>query len=117
MIQITQTKFSKISNLIFLTFCAFVISFVWLNKYISNIKLSTISSIIIALFFFVTYIVFKYFQNKFYTQNNNQKISIEELKNQLEEAEYNLDKAEREYSELQDKYNLLKSEKENEDKI
>lgn len=84
MIQITQTKFSKISNLIFLTFCAFVISFVWLNKYISNIKLSTISSIIIALFFFVTYIVFKYFQNKIYTQNNNQKISIEELKNHLQ---------------------------------
>ena len=83
MIQITQSKFSKFSNLIFLTFSTFIIAFVWLNKYLSSLRLSIISSIIISLFFFVTYLVFKHYQNKIYTQKNNKKLSIEELKTHL----------------------------------
>lgn len=83
MVSITQSKFSKVSNLIFLTFCTFLISFIWLNNYISNIRLTFISSIIIALFFCVTYLVFKHFQNKIYTLNKKQKLSIEDLKTHL----------------------------------
>ncbi len=83
MTPITQSKFSKISNLIFLTFCAFIIAFIWINNYISNIKLALLSSIIIALFFFISYLVFKHFQNKIYTQNYTQKLNLEDLKTHL----------------------------------
>ena len=80
MTPIAQTKFSKLSNLIFLTFTTFVISFVWLNNYISSLRLALISSIIISLFFFISYLVFKHYQNKIYTQKYNNKSQLEELK-------------------------------------
>ena len=77
---IKQSKFSKLSNLIFLTFTTFALSFIWINYYIKSIKYAFISSIIIALCFFTLYIVFKYYQNKIYIKVKNKHSKIEELK-------------------------------------
>lgn len=77
---IKQSRFSKFSNLIFLSISTFVLSFIWINYYIKNIKYSFISSIIIALCFFTIYIVFKYYQSRIYLKTQNKHKKIEELK-------------------------------------
>ena len=80
MINIKETKFSKISNIIFLTTTTFIISFIWINFYIKNTKYSLISSTIIALCFFTLYLVIKYYKNKIYLKAENTSKQLESLK-------------------------------------
>ena len=80
MINIKQSKFSKISNLIFLTATTFIISFIWINYYIKSIKYSFISSLIISLCFFTIYLVFKYYQNRIYSNTLDINKKTENLK-------------------------------------
>lgn len=89
MINIQQSKFSKISNLIFLTITTFSISFIWINFYIKNIKYSFISSIIISLCFFTIYLVFQFFKNKIYLKADNLTRQLDNLKNYLLYSNYN----------------------------
>lgn len=78
-----QSKFSKISNLIFLTSTTFIISFIWINFYIRNFKQSIISATIISSCFFICYCVFKSYQKKIYISNHKKNISLQSLKDFL----------------------------------
>ena len=62
--EVKKTTFSEISNTLFIIFVLFLISFLWCNFYIRNLKNSLICSIIIILGFSIFYIPHKIKKHK-----------------------------------------------------
>lgn len=60
----TKTYFSKISNAIFLIFSILILSFIWLNYYLRNFKISLISSILITSVLSIGYFIFQTIKTK-----------------------------------------------------
>jgi len=77
--EIKTTKLSKISNIIFAIFATSIITFIWINFYLRNIKLSMIYSLIFSLIIISIIYLIKYF-----TQKKNIKVlNIEKNKSEL----------------------------------
>ncbi len=66
------TKFSKISNILFVTFSIFLITFIWIEYYTRSIKKAIILSPLITIgFILISYPILKYFRSKNLAKNNN----------------------------------------------
>lgn len=66
------TKFSKISNILFVTFSIFLITFVWIEYYTHSIKKAiTLSPIITIGFILISYPILKYFRSKSLVKSNH----------------------------------------------
>lgn len=66
------TKFSKISNILFVTFSIFLITFVWIEYYSRSIKKAIILSPLITIgFILISYPILKYFRSKKLAKSNN----------------------------------------------
>jgi len=78
-----RTILSKISNLFFLIITLFLLSFIWINYNIHNMKISIVSGLIISIAIFIIFLII----NKFLSKKNNCKFNnqnqITYLKNQL----------------------------------
>lgn len=77
----STTHFSKISNAIFLILSTLILSFIWLNYYLKNLKLSLISATIICIVVAIVFFSIKYYKrNKSKTKNailkNNENITL-----------------------------------------
>ena len=77
------TKFSKISNAIFLIISIFLLFFIWCNHYIKNIKTSLFSSIIFILSFLIIVLPINRVLNHKKSAKNLQKKKIEITINNL----------------------------------
>ena len=77
------TKFSKISNVLFLILSIFCLSFIWCNYYVKNLRISLYSSIIIVIC--LSIIIFIYYNTKNKKSNYKTKtnLRLEQLKNFL----------------------------------
>lgn len=66
------TKFSKISNILFVTFSIFLITFVWIEYYTHSIKKAiTLSPIVTISFILISYPILKYFKSKSLVKSNH----------------------------------------------
>lgn len=90
------TKFSKISNTIFLTSIIFCLFFLWCNFYSKSLKLSFFSSIIISICFLIIYLLIGNYLNKRKAKSTEKSNSIEKFKLNLM------------YSQIDNVLNLLK---------
>jgi len=59
-----QSKLSRFSNSIFVILCTFVISFIWINFYLRNAKISLITTLIITIATFIVFFTFQNIKNK-----------------------------------------------------
>ena len=75
-----STKFSKISNTIFLTSIIFCLFFLWCNFYSKSLKLSFFGSIIISICFLIIYLLIGNYLNKRRTKSIEKSNSIEKFK-------------------------------------
>ena len=78
-----KTTVSTISNIIFLSFCTFIITFIWVNFYTKKLGISLILSLIVAITTSVIYIFFIYKKKITLKDQDNQNLLSEYTKNQL----------------------------------
>lgn len=83
-----KTQLSKISNTIFLILSILILSFIWLNYYLHNIRLSIVSSLIVLTAFCIGYFSIRaYTQRKLKSKNKTIK-DKEDIKTSLIYSNY-----------------------------
>lgn len=80
----TKTRFSKISNSIFLFITVLVTTFIWLNYYLHNFRLSLLSAVIICAVAIIIYAIFQYYSYNKSKANMTANQTRETLKNYLQ---------------------------------
>lgn len=78
-----QTYFSKISNTIFIISIMFILSFVWINFYLRNLRKSLLCSILITVCFCITLLPIKHLINKIKLKKINSLNNKDYFKTQL----------------------------------
>ena len=74
-----KTYLSKISNILFIIFNLFLITFIWLNYYLRNFKLSVTSTIVIVICFCIIYFPIKHKKNKLKSFSKEKQILKEQF--------------------------------------